>query len=303
MNKVISAIAAIAILASCAKTEDSTTDNWDGELRISSGISTRASGTTWEENDAIGVFMSTTGTETAVGAHNTKYTTLSTSSTAEFSVHSDFTDLYYPQSGNVDIVAHYPYSESAALTTYSVDVSDQSDLTAIDFMSAKMVGVAKSKTALALTFYHLLSQLKVTLTPAEDGGLTAAELASATIKVSGIQVAATATVDYDTTNEVPTATYSLSGDATALSLTASSSEATFIVVPQTADVTFTITVAGYGDFYATASGATFTSGDEHAYTISVSRTAVKIEGATINPWGTGESESLDADDYVETTFN
>lgn len=291
---------ALVALASCSKTDNVDTDGWNGELLITSGIETRASGTTWENGDAIGVFMNYTDTYDAVGLHNTKYTTSSTTTKAEFTVDSnnDFVDLYYPQSGNVDIMAHYPYDKDATVTTYPVDVTDQTDLTVIDFMSAKMVNVAKSQDARALSFYHMLSQLKVTLVPADNGGLTAADLAEAIVTVSGTQVAAKATVDYDKTNVKPTATFELSGIATDLSVEAESGVATFIVIPQTQDMTFTITIDEVGEFYVTTSDVEFTSGDEHNYTISVSKTAVKIEGATINAWGTGSSESLDASDFV-----
>lgn len=299
MKNIFLAALALVALASCSKTESVEISNvWSGELRISSGIETRATETTWEADDTIGVFMSNTGTTDAVGLHNTKYSTSSTATSATFTVDADFDELYYPQSGDVDIVAHYPYNSSATLSTYPIDVEAQSDLTTIDFMSAKMVGVAKSKTALALKFYHLLSQLKVTLTPATDGGLTVSDLAAATITVSGTQTSATATLGYDSTEEMPTATFSLSGNTVDLSLAATNSIATFIVVPQTTSLTFTITVAEVGEFYVTINNTKLTPGDEHSYAISVSRTTATIEGATINPWGSGSSESLDASDYI-----
>ncbi len=300
MKKIFLALAATAMFVGCSKTDSVEIESWDGELRITSGIETRASGTTWQASDSIGVFMSTTATTTAIGLHNTKYTTTSSSTEADFTVDSEFTDLYYPQSGSVDVVAHYPYSASATLSTYPVSVATQTNLPAIDLMSAKVIGVAKSKTALDLKFYHLLSQLKVTLSPASGGGLTASDLATASVKVSGSKVAATATIGYDATEGQPTASFELSGDEADLSLAATSSVATFILVPQTADLTFTISVSGYGDFVVDASAVALTSGDEHTYTISVSRTEAKITGNTISPWGDGEEgdDSLYASDFI-----
>lgn len=296
MKKILFSAIAIVAMVGCSKTESIEIENWDGELQITSGIETRASETTWEANDAIGVFMSNTGTTTAIGAHNTKYTTSSTTSTAEFTADTGTTPLYYPQSGSVDIVAHYPHNASSSVDSYPVDVTDQDDLTAIDFMSSKVVGVAKSSTALDLKFYHLLSQVKVVLEPATDGGLTTDDLKSATVTISGTKATATATLDYDTTNSKPTASYVTSGNATDLSVTAASSTAKLIVVPQSATVTFTITVANAGVFVSTISSvATFASGDEHTYTISVSKTAVTIKEATFKGWDSGNTgDSLDA---------
>lgn len=312
MKKIILAFATIATIASCSKENVETTDVWNGELRISSGITTRASGTSWDDGDEIGVFMSLTGSTTEVGTHNTPYsTTLSAASTtASFSVLStidaQFDPLYYPQSGQVDIVAHYPYDEDASLSIYPINVENQTSAKDIDFMSAKMVNVVKSSTELNLEFYHLLSQLNITLTPATDGGLTEGQLASATVTVSGTQVEAEAelSADYDNVNDkyIPTAKFTISGDATYLSLEASSSKASFILVPQTTDVTITITVSGVGVFTVEVDDMALESGNEYNYTISVSKTAAKIEGATIVGWGNGD-EGNDGKDYGELDAN
>ena len=65
---VLIAIVAI-ILASCNNATEETV--WNGELLISSAISTRATEQTWEANDAIGVYMFTTATTTARRASST----------------------------------------------------------------------------------------------------------------------------------------------------------------------------------------------------------------------------------------
>lgn len=315
MRKILLSALALAALASCSKSEDvSTPDVWNGELRISSGIETRASGTSWDTGDAIGVFMNLYSDKTAYGAVNTKYVTTKSASnsnddtyaTATFSVYTDFADLYYPSAGNVDIVAHYPYKyddpesedDNVTTTSYPVDVTDQSKPKEIDFMSAKEVNVVKSSSALDLTFYHLLSQLKITLAAAKDGGLTEDNLKGATVTVSGMKVKATAAVGYDDTDYKPTATYTLSGVATSLELTAASASTsvTFIVVPQSesVSVTFTIKLATGEKYTTTAETLTFTSGNAYSYTLSVSNSAVEISGATIQDWGNGSDSTITA---------
>ncbi|MFR9529535.1 MAG: fimbrillin family protein [Rikenellaceae bacterium] len=289
MKKIIFAAVAIAAMVGCSKTESVEIDDWSGELRITSGIETRASGTTWAKDDKIGVFMSNTGGTTAVGLHNSKYTTSSEISTADFTADTDVTPLYYPQSGDVDIVAHYPYNSSATVDSYPICVADQSKLEEIDFMSTKVVEAVKSSSSLSLTFYHLLSQVKVVLEAGD--GLTDTELESATVEISGTKVEATAELDYDTTASKPTANYNIDSETVAqkISTTAADGTATFIVVPQMATVTFTISVDQVGDLVTPSQLLTFVSGNEHTYEIKVSRTAAIIKGATIEGWGGSET--------------
>ncbi len=298
MKKVLFSAIAIAAMVGCSKTEEIEIDNWNGELRITSGIESRASGTLWESGDAIGVFMSETTTTTAVGLHNTQYTTDTDTGSAEFKTPDTVTPLYYPQSGTVDIVAHYPYNTSASVDSYPIDVTsqsvitdaqgattDNSDLTAIDFMSTKkMVGESKSSSAISLTFYHLLTQVKVVLTPGD--GLTADDLKTATVKISGTKATATAGLTYDATTYKPSATFDTNGATTAtdLSVKAVDGTATLIVVPQSDNVTFTITVANIGDLTTAATDLTFTSGYEQTYSIEVNRTAASITSSTIFGW-------------------
>ncbi len=303
MKKILLSALALLTLASCVKNEDvATSDTWNGELRISSGIETRASGKTWDSGDAIGVFMNlTTGDYDAVGDPNTKYTTTSINTSADFTVATNFSDLFYPASGTVDIVAHYPYNGSAELATYPVNVTTQTTPKNIDFMSAKKLDVAKSSDELNLVFYHLLSQLSITLTAATGGGLTEADLKGATVTVSGTVAEATANVGY--AEGVPTATYDVSaGTAVDLSLTAGDDETsvTFIVVPQTKSVTFIITLADGKTSYSTAATTLgFTSGNNHSYTLSVSNTAVEIKGATIEDWvSSGATTELPASPFT-----
>ncbi len=292
MKKIIIALTALLALASCSKEEIKLPDSWNGELRISSGIATRASGTIWDDGDEIGVFMSETGTYNAVGTHNTKYATTSTIETATFTIDSEFAELYYPQSCNADIVAQYPYNENATVSTYPVDVADQSEPQTIDFMLAKMENVAKSKNPLNLKFYHMLSKLTIQLKADETDGLTDKHLKEATVTVDGTSFAATANVGYDKTKNIPTAEFEVDDEKKALSLTAENNVASFILVPQTADVVISVSVPNIGTFSVPAIAMTLTSSNEYNYTITVNSHSARITGSTINGWGEEASGDL-----------
>ncbi len=300
MKKIILALAVIATVASCSKSDNvETPDNWGGELRITSGIATRAVDQTWDSGDAIGVYMTQTGSTTKyIGEANTHYSTTSTSTSADFSVVSPDEQLYYPQSGDVDILAYYPYVSGVEVGAYPVNVLTQTPSKSIDLMIATAEEVVKSKTAIPLTFDHKLSKVVVTLTPAENSGLTIDDLKSMSVVLSGTKAEATYDLNTESIDfgENQAAAITL---PTAVVGTASA-VITSIVIPQSATPTFTFTLGGTDSYSVTASAMTFVSGSEHNYTIEITKTAAIITGSKINKWGDGADESgLTADDLVE----
>lgn len=136
-------------------------------------ITTRASGTKWDNNDAIGVFMKyqdTPMTEDNIvaGAKNVCYTT--TNGDGNFTFKN--APIYFPQDqSGVDFVAYYPYKELVSPLIYAVDVSDQSIPESIDLMYAdNLQNIAAQPNALALQFNHMLSRI-VIKTTAKSGEL------------------------------------------------------------------------------------------------------------------------------------
>lgn len=97
--------------------------------------------------------------------------------------------MYYPRTGNVDIFALAPasmhtmefdYSASISLQI-SADQSTRAGYTASDFMIGVARNVEKSLSPVPLTFYHMLSKLKVALVAADQ--TTGEKLRGATVTI------------------------------------------------------------------------------------------------------------------------
>ena len=173
---------ALALLAgamvSC-NTEDtaSTTANGKVAVQFTGGISvnTRASGLAWANGDRIGIFM--TGTKQALSADAIKEgvdnVCYQTSGSIAFSPISGGKTIYYPIDGDVDFYSYYPQT---TVSDYKValNVADQTNQEAIDFMYAKTTGCNKATPQVDLRFSHMLSRLILNVQP--GNGLTEDDL-------------------------------------------------------------------------------------------------------------------------------
>ena len=173
---------ALALLAgamvSC-NTEDtaSTTPNGKVAVQFTGGISvnTRASGLAWANGDRIGIFM--TGTKQALSADAIKEgvdnVCYQTSGSIAFSPISGGKTIYYPIDGDVDFYSYYPQT---TVSNYKValNVADQTNQEAIDFMYAKTTGCNKATPQVDLRFSHMLSGLILNVQP--GNGLTEDDL-------------------------------------------------------------------------------------------------------------------------------
>ena len=173
---------ALALLAgamvSC-NTEDtaSTTPNGKVAVQFTGGISvnTRASGLAWADGDRIGIFM--TGANQTLSADAIKEgvdnVCYQTSGSIAFSPISGGKTIYYPIDGDVDFYSYYPHT---TVSDYKValNVADQTNQEAIDFMYAKTTGCNKATPQVDLRFSHMLSRLILNVQP--GNGLTEDDL-------------------------------------------------------------------------------------------------------------------------------
>lgn len=149
MKKILFLAFALVALASCSKSE-SVESVSDDMLQITSGIATRAVDQTWDSGDTIGVYMTETGsTEDYIGEPNTPYSTTSDGISANFSVVSPSAPLYYPQSGNIDLMAYYPYVEGVDVdeVDYAITASEFD----IESNNIYTYTISVSKTAVKIT--------------------------------------------------------------------------------------------------------------------------------------------------------
>ncbi len=138
-----------------------------GDLRVSSNIvqpGTRVAGETWEVSDAIGIFALNEGQ--ALGANNyatnAKYTTASAGEKVVFT--SAMEGINLPSTGNLDLVAYYPYKEGVT-TELAFDTSDQSKPALIDLLySDNQKGINKQNANANLVFNHMLTLIEFNIT-------------------------------------------------------------------------------------------------------------------------------------------
>lgn len=153
-----------------------------------SDTETRKSENDWESGDAIGVFAFKKGeikglTSVDEAILNRKFIT---SGDGSFSVESGSTEVSTPDKDNIkDFIAYYPYKESKLIEeqfTYPIDLSDQSNLDAIDLLySDNLINYDGSEFPV-LRFNHYLSRLTLKIEGVGE------DLTGATVKILGIQV-------------------------------------------------------------------------------------------------------------------
>ena len=172
----------ITFFASCSDTDvdggliaDANQANFSGKI---GELQTRVTENSWENGDAVGIYALNAGaelSETTIfdGKSNVKYT-----SDAEGVFTAAATPINFPNEGDLDFVAYYPYHATITDYKYNIDVTDQSNLADIDLLySNNAKGQNKSNPNVALNFNHMLSKLVLNIQLGENltslQGLTA----------------------------------------------------------------------------------------------------------------------------------
>ncbi len=297
-------VTVLLLLAGCGNdNEGATTPESDGRvaLQVSGGIQTRATDTAWEANDAIGIYMLKAGTTgISEGAENRSYTTADGGSA--FAPAAGQT-IYFPIDGSkVDFKAYYPYQATLTDGAMELDVSDQTDLAALDLMTAAVATTEtkpldKNHPAVAFTFSHRLTKLELTIAP--GNGITAGDLEGLTVEITRQRTSgsyAPLSGDFNVNDEqVKTVTMNTAADGTsAQAILLPNTDGINSVVPGR-ELVFTLT-SGEMFYYAIPDDKFFKPGDKNLYNITINRTSVEVT-ATIEDWnpGNGSGQSGNAE--------
>jgi len=150
------------------------------DISLKIGVRTAHAGlsnsSVWADGDEMGLFMMASGqSNLSLGMeYNRKYTY--SAGGAAFFLSGQ--PIYYPTTGQVDIVAYAPYRQVTG-NTLSIDLLDQHDLRSLDLLySNSSIGIVKSKEEVDLNFKHMLSKINFNLT-AGLGGFSCRTLISA----------------------------------------------------------------------------------------------------------------------------
>ncbi len=280
----------IALLFSCEGAKEDRT-LLDRSIRVNAYIGemqTRASNTSWDADDAIGIYMVAAGTPLSSGnvlTKNAKYVT--SSGDGSFLPATNADKITFPIDGSgVNYISYYPYKTINSSLSYPVNVTDQSSQAAIDLMYSNSGNVFNlASESVNLPFYHKLSKIEVTIKTIDGTPLT-----DVTATLKGCKIKATFSLVDGSIAPVST-----KGDIKMKVATGGAfAEAIVLPAETLSGITLTITNGGYGyvcDLSETANITRFESGYKYSYTLTLdTKKPMNVFSAVISDWTEGPSE-------------
>ena len=266
-------------LPGCKKAEQNVSGENPALLRISPTL-TRATDTSFEEGDRIGVTVSKSGETYAENVM------------MEFSqsVFSGDLEWYEDTETTSEIYAYYPYSESGVPATFTVAADQSKGTSPSDFIIGSIKDAKPSGNAIAMTFRHVLSKIVVDITNDTD-----ADIASITLKGSVI------TADVDVTETSVSASAS-SEIADITTYEAAANERYYaILVPQTVSLVLEVSTSDSKTYSRNLEEVTLGQGGERTVTARISEEQglqVKVAGDDEDWTDEDETEPGDEDDGI-----
>ena len=298
MNRTIVGLLAILGLAACSKEEEPALDKLQ-ELRLTSGIEAvmRADvqNTQIVANEKVWAWVSDADKGTAL--YDAQQLTVGTNGEL-----TGTTAMYFPQRGNaVRIRAlHGTLSSPSPLVAGATAFPSTFDFTVAADQSAGGAAyvqsdllyasreASKTKSAVPLTFYHLLSKLELNITKHASVTDNIDNITLDGVAVDGkFTPSATADITQQAERSAMVRAGNQTGTMTLGKALTGSNDA--IVVPQAVGgKTLTFNLAGGGKLqYTFPAGKTFESGKKHVYNMTLTLTGIKVE-SSIAPWDTSE---------------
>lgn len=312
--------AALLLLAGCEKESNNVVENGPVAARIhtvidpmtsgpgSSGgsgtdgtLTTRAAGTAWTKNDAIGITAThTDGTKLLDNAHY-----LTPDGNGKFEA-EDGSVLYFTDNAEVGFTAYYPWTapdklENGIIQSVLTDETNQTPAKQpeIDFLFATAKGSAASPDV-RLQFRHCMSRVVLRFLPGE--GIAALDDIKYTLK--GMTLGGTfntltgeAKAIYEE-SLVPFITLTVPGNS------AAELSSPLILYPQQGDDVRTLELTMRGTTYTAKfqlpqnpqnnNVRELVAGHSYTYNVKINNTTMTISPATISDWGNGGSQDIDS---------
>ena len=206
---------------------------------------------------------------------------------------------YWPTDGNgLNIYGVYPATAATACnvsTNFTVRTNQTTDA---NYMASDlMTGVpstgnpaARTASAIALKFTHLLTKIDINVSLSANSGFTASDLASAPVAILGTKPTATFNIQASTVSAADVATTTITAG------TGANNSA--IIVPQTvaANTSFIqVTIGGGNYIYKLPTATTFAPSMKYTYNLTVTKTGLTLSGTTITPWNAAIASNGDAE--------
>lgn len=304
--KIIYIAAAALLFAACANEEDGIGNSGPVAATVQADIVkniTRATtDDTWSKNDAIGVYVTSSGNTTG---DNKKYVTTNGDGTFEAADNNNI--IYFKDNKETTFSAYYPYSES--LTDGKMDWNmaevEENQPCKADVLFASGATASKASPTVNFTdadhrFKHCMSLVEFKIKPGQ--GVKYNNYKFNRLELKGIFRSG----KFDTrTGSVETA-----GDRGPIILNfddvsfESEKSFAYIMLPQSLesnkmDIEIYLLLNDSEVKYTTpitpSTNGQFEGGKKYTYNITVKNTGITIENANIVPWGNGDSSDLDAD--------
>ena len=196
---------ATIILAGCSNDENEVADNWNGEIRLTSGVTVQTRSNTQATQIQEGETVYVWADKASSTADYIKAWKLTAGSSNDFTG----TSQYYPTDGsNLDFYALHGNFASNAFTenttefpataivhSVEADQSGTEAYTKSDLLYAVQKNVPRSSNAVELSFYHMLSKVEVAL----KSGNGKPNLTGAAVTIVGTKLKADFTPDKSAT--------------------------------------------------------------------------------------------------------
>ena len=303
--KILYIAAAALLFAACANEGDGIGNNGPVAATVKADIVkniTRATtGDTWSKNDAIGVYVTSTGY--TIG-DNVKYTT-----TGDGNFTSDNPIYFADARETVNFNAYYPYQENmdgnGIVNNWNMAEVKEGEPCPADFLFARDATATKSSPQVQFTgdnkFKHCMSMIRLTF-KAGDGINASNAFLWNKLKLKGIyKTGSINTLTGEVTVSGDRGIYE--SDVNDKSLK-NGVTCEFIVFPQSLDnnkmdIEFEVADNGTINTYTTSLPSStnneFKGGNQYTYTIRICNTGVVIEKANIESWQPNYEGSLDAE--------
>ena len=290
---------ALALLAgamvSCS-TEDTapTTANGKVAVQFTGGISvnTRASGTTWDNGDRIGI--TDIGNDTRYG--NVPFILKNGKFEAEGKV------IYFEDTKTHTFRAYYPYNAAGGILTATTDATAQQNQPAIDFLFASGATGDKNSPVVSFTdktakggednsFHHRMSQ--ITLTFEAGDGVNFSVVKPERYTLDGLLLTGT----FNTADGIATADNGAQTGELTMNLADGVLTSSIILFPQTvASLPLVVNYKGqeYPAILTMPDGALL-AGNNYTYRVKVSNKVLEVSEATIAKWNDIDGGEVDAD--------
>lgn len=297
MKKIILSIVAVAALASCQKSEQTSVGCSLSEVVFTSGISTRATGTLWDDGDDIGVFMYEAGSSAIYNSmsENVSYTT----SGGESGTFTSLSPLLYPSDISVDFMAYYPYTTDYSNNVISLNTADQSTevkIKAQDFMVASAQGCSEQSSS-SLSFSRKMSKIVINVSRTDSR----VDAVLSDISLNNVITEGSFTIlNADNHRDEASVRAGTTISDISLFFNEENSVIEAIIIPQETTLTkFLLTIDG--QYFIIPLSDTFAENMQYLYTLSIDD-GVNFSKASITPWDPESSGELETSKLEKNLF-